>query len=473
MSARARGTHGAHGTRAGSPGRGAGGRQPLLCSQMSAPIPGTPDGTPDPEPIPVDRARPLAVALTAIVFAATTLGPVYFVRFHFAGGFPGSWEDDRFVVASFGALYLAALGFLPLAVRRLLANWYQWLPLAGLALLAPLSALWSEVPALTARRGLLFCGTTLIGLVLGGVLERRELLYALALSLGGCSAASAALAVLAPSWGTQAADGVWAGLYFNRNSLAPVAALAVLSCALVALEALPAVVRVVAAGAALVGLLTLVMSGGLSAAAALVLAALGGGLSALAARARRQGRATRGLGLGIGALAVVLVVGGFLARSTLLGVFHKSPTLENRTPLWSFTLDQIATRPWSGFGFYTHWVAPLTHYATFQALRWEVPTAHNGLLETALGLGVGGALLLLLTLIVAFRLTLRTALAPEPDPVARLPLMLLLFAVVMNLTESFVLPNQILWVLVPTVTVICLEHPDTTTAGVQDGSGQG
>lgn len=409
----------------------------------------------------------IKVVVAAVVLSATTLGPVYFFRFHFAGGLTDPWEDDPFVVGVFTSIYLLALvAFVFAAVSRRI-NWWTTSLFLGLGVLAVASAAWSEVPGMTLRRGLLFLGTTLLGISIGAFLNSALLLRALVLGMGLCTAASAVLAVKRPGWGTQPPAGDWSGMYFNRNSLAPVAALALLCALLLIVDSRSVPVRIASAFCIAVSVVVLAKTGGVTAMAATFASLVACGAAIVYGRLSARLDSIRAVTLGSAVTLVVVAILAWLTRAQLLDLIGKTPTLENRTPLWSFTIDQIAQQPLLGYGFYTHWSAPLTAYATFQALRWVVPTAHNGFLETFLGLGIGGLALLILCLVTVMCKSIQLAI--DRHRVSDLtPITLITFMIVMNLTESFVLPNQVLWVIVPASLGVCISkqvNGTVSTAG--------
>ncbi len=95
--------------------------------------------------------------------------------------------------------------------------------------------------------------------------------------------------------------------------------------------------------------------------------------------------------------ATAAVAGLFLVSvldtATLFGAIGKDPTLTSRTPLWAEVWDQILERPLTGYGYAGFWLADLPRVQEiWWRLGWEPPHAHNGFLDTALQLGIGGVL---------------------------------------------------------------------------------
>lgn len=158
-------------------------------------------------------------------------------------------------------------------------------------------------------------------------------------------------------------------------------------------------------------------------------------------------RVAAAIGAGAGVALVAVVVG----RSRLLDLLGRDSSLESRTPLWRFTWHEFAERRLQGWGFYSYWATPETAYRARVTLEWYPPTSHNGLLETLLGLGTVGGLLLVASLSITGCRIVR----PDHDSLHSSPLFAagaFIFAVVANITESFVLPNQQILLLLAAAT---------------------
>jgi exopolysaccharide production protein ExoQ len=74
-------------------------------------------------------------------------------------------------------------------------------------------------------------------------------------------------------------------------------------------------------------------------------------------------------------------------------------SLTGRIPIWITLTEDIAKRPWTGFGFNSYFDDDVLAYIA-EEHEWAVPNAHNAYLETVLNTGYIGLGLLLATLLV-------------------------------------------------------------------------
>ena len=107
----------------------------------------------------------------------------------------------------------------------------------------------------------------------------------------------------------------------------------------------------------------------------------------------------------LGGGAVLYLSGAFETIYVgVLGGLGKDTTLSNRTFIWETLIGALQRGPWKlGFGYEGFWTSRLGAVSVFDA-RYFVPAhAHNGLLQTAVALGVVGAGLLILALVRLLR----------------------------------------------------------------------
>ncbi len=353
-----------------------------------------------------------------------------------------------------GAPFLAPAfaGTAALSLIRPSATWRTLrrdpLTLALLALVLA-SPLWSIDPQLSLKRGIMLAAASVFGVYLATRFTMRQLLVLLGASYALVGVASLALALAVPSIGVMGGGhaGNWQGVFTHKNLLGRHMAVALVAFLLLAREyAGRSGPRTLAWLGAALSLLLVVQSRSMTsivaAAAMLVLLPLLAGL--------RAGGGRRMLAL-LGILAVLstagLVLYGFSAD--VLVLVGKDPSLTDRVPLWRFLLDQIAARPWLGYGYGAYWTG--WNGPSLEIMRvtggWYPGEAHNGFLDLALQVGAGGVILFVAGYLNAVRRALgRLASGSLGD--ALWPVLLLAFLLLTSVTEAvFLRYNDLFWVL--------------------------
>ena len=338
------------------------------------------------------------------------------------------------------------------------------------------SSLWSVYASATLWRSVVYLGLILLAVVLAGLTD-DELSTALVLLASVAVAGSLAVIVLQHDVGTDR-HGNWIGMYTNRNSLAPLAAFGVIaglrwllprstplprhglrrdgSATGTTRSGRPAGTTGPAGaagftptsrrrvwGAVLVAasLATLIGAGSrtawLALAAALAVASALGVAAAGVARVRRCGPwRTRATVFGGGLVAVGICGAVAVAAWNV-------PTLSQRRAIWSLVWDRVLERPWGGYGFFAFWEVP---ELVQEHVLLQRGSAHNSLVETALGLGVlGAAPFVMLVVLAAINAGRGLWLRPSAD--TGMWAALTVFVLLENVTESFVLWFSHIWVL--------------------------
>ena len=386
--------------------------------------------------MPAPATRLLRVAPVAAVLIVLTNGPVFLFSKSVVDR-SGDWEDPAvwpfFVAAAVASAALFATRRSPaepLTASQKTAVW----AITGYSGAALISALWSVHPFATAWRASVYVGLGMLAWLLAR-LDADDLAAMLSCVAGVAVAGSVLLVVLRPDLGLDSNDN-WAGLYTNRNSLAPLAAIGVL-VGVRYLASGERSGRVAGAGLTALCLGTMAGAGSRTAWIALVLAAVAAtaGVGYHWAR-RRLGRALAG-----GALAAVAVLGVGGAFAALVA-FWSEPTFSQRRIMWSLVWDRVAERPLGGYGFHAFWeVIELLDHALLRR-----GSAHNSLMEVALGLGLIGTV----PFVVIVGLAARNAglcLWRRPGADSWMWASVVGFVLVENVTESFVLWFSYVWVL--------------------------
>ena len=315
------------------------------------------------------------------------------------------------------------------ASERIAAAAAVWFALACLC-----SSLWSVDAPATAWRSSIYAGMALLAWAIAR-LDARDAAATIGLVAGAAVAASLLVIVLRPDLGLGPND-YWKGVYTNRNSLAPLAAIGVLAG--VRFVLVPGRLgRTAAVGLTAASAAALVGAGSRTAWVALMVAVAVCGLPAayhwLAGRWSRRHAAAVTLAMaGTGAAGAI---------AALVAVWNV-PTLSQRRTIWGLVWDRIVERPLGGYGFFTFWdVEEMTQHVLLRR-----GSAHNSLVEVGLGLGLLGAVPFVLIVVLAAR-NAGLALWRRPGADTWMWAALVAFLLVENVTESFVLWFSYSWVL--------------------------
>ena len=378
-------------------------------------------------------------AAVAAILMVLTNGPVFLFAKSVLDR-PGHWEDMAvwpfFAVASVAAAALALLDRDNRPGRpRTTGEWTAAAAVAWYALAAVVSTAWSVDPGATAWRSAVYLGLALLAWVISG-LDPDDLRSVLALLTGVAVAGSAVLVALRPGLALDSNDD-WEGIYTNRNSLAPLAALGLL-VGIRYLAASGRRHRVAGVGLTALALSALVGAGSRTAWLALGVAA--GAAAVPMAHHRLRGRWGERRAR---ALSVVAAAAGAAGAGAALAALWDVSTFSQRRTMWGLVWDRVAQRPIGGHGFFTFWDIP--ELTAHELLRRG--SAHNSLMEVALGLGLLGAVPFSVIVALAARNAgLRAWRHPGAD--TWLWAAVVAFVLVENVTESFVLWFSYNWVLV-------------------------
>ncbi len=113
---------------------------------------------------------------------------------------------------------------------------------------------------------------------------------------------------------------------------------------------------------------------------------------------------------------------------------QNTASLSNRAPLWAELMQSVEEHPFLGFGFEAFWSPERVEKISFDQ-GWMVPHAHNTYLDQMLSLGVVGAFLYACVLIGGCA-TAWQRFRKDPHESTLLPALLLLWLVLLSLTES-------------------------------------
>lgn len=379
--------------------------------------------------------RPLLVAGGLLVL---TNGVVFYVANRVLDN-GMSWEEP-FTRGVFGTVALVAVAAVVLDRYRMdearlrRPSLFPAVMIGFFSMWIMASSLWSLTPEITRGRGLIYVGLAAFAWVIAD-LEFEAFRRALLLASGVAVGASLLAVVVSDSIGLDRNDD-WRGIFTNRNSLAPVAVVAILLAASLAFDR-PARRRL--APCALVVAATIALLGSGSRTAWLGLGAAAG-IAALVVFARigveRHGARAARVAVGVGTL-------GALAAAAVISRMWGESTFAQRRTIWDLVWDRIADRPLQGYGWFNVWGDP--GFVSAHELLGR-GSAHNSFLEVWLGLGIIGLVPFVIIVGAALWGVVRSA-WNRPSVETATWLALVVFLVIENLTESFVLWFSYNWVL--------------------------
>jgi len=246
-------------------------------------------------------------------------------------------------------------------------------------------------------------------------------------------------------------ENFWVGIYFNRNSLAPVAAVAVVTSCFLVQDACRRKSRMVILRLAgpllllLISVLVLWQSGSRTSIFALlagvVAAVLWLTLRAVALRVAGTRRAFQ-WSAPVAVLAVVSAVLVLIRLAvTTPGVPTEFAFFSSRAQIWSVNWSGFLEKPLLGWGWMAAWMIPDFPRLGAWWVLWDTKLSHNSYHDLLLGGGVPAAVLFTLAV-----LTGSTAIDDEPEePAGVVRSILVVYVLVAATQESFFIGSHFLW----------------------------
>lgn len=317
------------------------------------------------------------------------------------------------------------------------------LPLIILLLLwVAASVTWSIDQGVTFRRVIAIGMTTLFGFHLAMRYNWRELLTLFGITWLILGAGAAIVALTIPQIGVESElhVGAWKGLWFQKNTLGGHMGRACL------LFGFLAITERKWRNVWLVGLLMAIILVLLSTSKTALLGMLVGvAVLAVGAIMRRGPLLTLSMIWGVVFFGGVLVSIIVFQPDLFFELLGRDAGLTGRTEIWVVLQELIDQRPLLGYGYGAFWAegsGPATYVKDLT--QWDVPTAHNGWLETWLAVGVVGVVLFA----VSFVLTLVRAVATATKSwTGFFVIGYLLQFILFSMSESIILhQNTIVWV---------------------------
>jgi O-antigen ligase len=305
-------------------------------------------------------------------------------------------------------------------------------PVLLIPLLAVASSSWSGFPALSLKRGLMLCGSTLVVVRASYGLGFRRFLGVLGLVLVAMNLLSLLTIAALPDLGTYSLPnqpGVWRGLYNTKNELGRMAGFSLLVFVALARTEGPRRFWGFNAALAILAMAGARSMGALTIAGSLVVAMLGW---QVLARRVSPGARRPILLLAMGGLGVA----GAIGVSGMLAILGKDATLTGRTFIWMFSALSGLQHPILGAGYGAFWFqGNPTTFVFSRITGFATPHAHNGFLDLWLELGLTGLVAGGLFLAAIARVRSRQERPGAPDA-ARICHWVALWAVLTGLVES-------------------------------------
>jgi O-antigen ligase len=386
-----------------------------------------------------------------------TQGPVYKIwrtaEFYTPVPINPTWQAT-FLAAQIPALMLLARR----GVRRDFLTG-PFIALAALLVWMLLSVTWTNLSRYTTIDSVALAVTAGAGLYIGSRFTSRQLvvLVSLAMQLG------VLLSYLAVKrdWSESIdAEGNWTGIYFNRNSLGPVAMIGVISgCALaVSLwrsrrQQFHFSLFIMTCLAVVLDTVVYLRSGSSTSIGAAVVAALGSAVWIVVGLWHRRTNAPleaiqRVVYPTFVGLVLLIAWVGFRYQANIVSLFGKADFFNGRSALWHFSWTGFLERPIIGWGWRAAWSTP---EFLKRDLWWTTAGAswsHNGFLEVLLGGGIIGGLFFASFVLWAGRRIMSTV-VEIPSEAWRVGMAM--FVLVACTQEVFIIGNHFLWLLLVAV----------------------
>lgn len=328
------------------------------------------------------------VAGVAIVAFSGTIFPVIATGGDVLAADP---SEHSGVMVVYAALYVVIMGMICLRQRVALRLPFISPAVSALLVLAFASCLWSIEPEITLRRSVAFLFTTAFGLYLALRWPLADIIKLFAVTLSILTLTSIALALAVPSIGVDHTlhEGAWKGVYFQKNVTGR-ATVWMMLC-LMWLHWQGYGPRWVIRGMLAAGALLLLMCGS---GTALLTTIMSAGVLAALRWVRIDVRTLIPAAALLALLALATALATTVFYEDVMAMLGRDPTLTGRTELWEHTLTSIQERFVLGWGYAAYWYGDYGPAAIF-TVGWGIASAHNGVIEVLLDLGVPGLVLVL------------------------------------------------------------------------------
>jgi exopolysaccharide production protein ExoQ len=354
-----------------------------------------------------------------------------------------------FMQAVWAGLYLIVLFLLYTegsGVWSLLKRGWPFLPLLTVIVL---SVLWSDAKELTARRSIALVATTVAGLYFAMRFTFAEQMRLLMPIMKICIIFSFIFGAFELGHSVDNMPGAWYGVFIQRNELGMMMSFSAL--VFILWSRIDPEDRWSAYGWAFLSFVLVLLSRSMTGLFSLVAVVLS---FFLLQQIRAHPKGSRYI---VRVAALAAAIGLCLVAANLRSVvslFDRDSTLTGRTVIWGASMFLGLQHPWIGYGFDAFWLGEEgPSRVVRQVAGWDVPSAHNGFLETWLDLGFVGLLIFFIGLVRStWKATQCFAQAYHWENAW--PILFLAFLVVVNLVQSALIgTNFIFWILYVAISI--------------------
>jgi hypothetical protein len=376
--------------------------------------------------------------------------------------------------AHFSTYVAVQLPALALLARRISSRWLH--ERANVALLAfigwlGMTVIWSSFGRHSLPEFVALTLTTAFGLYLATSFTWKQLWWLVASAMGIGVGVSWVAIMRLWAGAVNFQEDYWVGIYYNRNSLAPVAATAIIASVALTLNSLKSskvtfvIWTLSALALAVLAGIELWRSESQTSPAALVIAGLACSmwlvLSTLALKMKRLahvGRFASTITLVVTALAVFLALRQEIGVG---GVQTATTAFNQRSGLWTLSWDGFLRKPWHGWGWMAAWRDPQFLLSSGEAtwMAWGLEWSHSGYHDVLLGGGIPAAILFAAYLWFASRRIVKSDLRTGVTQ-----MLLVVYVLAAATQESFFIGSHYLWALL----VACLATSQTQSSNSID-----
>jgi len=324
-------------------------------------------------------------------------------------------------------------------------------PVFIFVILAAISTFWSVLPQITLYKVFVLITCTLMAVYTGYVLGIPRFLDVLFWFFTIISLANLIFILLFPQAGRWGGFNLWNGMFWHKIYMGAFMALVITIYTLYLLEwkIISPFKRVLSVLMLLVTAFLLLKSGSVT---GLIATALMVALCLAIAGWIRWGKLLKPvhyftmLGVVIVSIAFIVIFHDYIFQ--LLG---RSPNLSGRIPMWTYLLKHaVSQRPILGFGYDAFWNLEGFREQMTSAMGFslQVSQSDNGLMEILLHLGSVGLIILLVLIVLGFMRSIEHF-RVNRNLLSALPLILLVYAIIVNTTVSMLLEtDSLVWTIV-------------------------